>query len=185
MGAFIGPILLLQGATALGLTLGMPLLGSLFPRAVSEVVRFDNAPRSLSGLGIESNARLEPMVRESLRNHPEMKLESIALAVEPSDPVVVTLGTAHFASRGSQARLAFDRYSGTLLSDLDSDRGSVWLRLYVLMAPLHFGRIAGLWSEVVWAALGLVPALLFITGFSMWWRRVPAKYAGNMKARST
>jgi uncharacterized iron-regulated membrane protein len=36
---------------------------------------------------------------------------------------------------------------------------------------LHFGRFGGLWVRFLWAALGLVPAVLFVTGFVLWWIR--------------
>jgi uncharacterized iron-regulated membrane protein len=41
------------------------------------------------------------------------------------------------------------------------------------MARLHFGRWRGLpWLKAAWAVVGLVPALMFITGVVMWWNRV-------------
>jgi uncharacterized iron-regulated membrane protein len=40
---------------------------------------------------------------------------------------------------------------------------------------LHFGTFAGGWSKAFWVVLGLAPALLFITGFFMWWNRVVSK----------
>ena len=36
----------------------------------------------------------------------------------------------------------------------------------------HFGRFGGLGIRVLWVVLGLLPALLFVTGFLVWWRRV-------------
>ena len=184
VGFFGGPFLILQGATALGLTLLMPVLGSTVPKIVEEIARFDNPPRSLPTHDHDRAPRLEPMVLQSVRNHPEMQLKSIALPIEQEDPILVTMGSARYEDRGSQARLSFDRYSGVLLSDLDSDRGSRVLRLYVLLGPLHYGHVAGLWSEFLWAGLGFTPSLLFLSGFAMWWRRIPAKYMGSMKARS-
>jgi uncharacterized iron-regulated membrane protein len=41
------------------------------------------------------------------------------------------------------------------------------------LARLHFGRWRTmLWLRVVWAIIGLVPAIMFITGAVMWWNRV-------------
>jgi uncharacterized iron-regulated membrane protein len=37
---------------------------------------------------------------------------------------------------------------------------------------LHVGNFAGTGTRVLWALLGLVPPLLFVTGALMWWRRV-------------
>jgi len=41
------------------------------------------------------------------------------------------------------------------------------------LARLHFGRWRGQpWLKAAWAAVGLVPAVMFLTGAIMWWNRV-------------
>jgi uncharacterized iron-regulated membrane protein len=40
------------------------------------------------------------------------------------------------------------------------------------LAQLHFGRFAGIGTKMIWTAVGLTPAVLFITGSLMWWKRV-------------
>jgi uncharacterized iron-regulated membrane protein len=42
------------------------------------------------------------------------------------------------------------------------------------LAKLHFGRI-GWFTRALWTILGLVPAILFVTGVLMWWERVLRK----------
>lgn len=37
---------------------------------------------------------------------------------------------------------------------------------------LHFGRWNNEWLKAIWAILGLVPAVMFVTGSVMWWQRV-------------
>ncbi len=49
------------------------------------------------------------------------------------------------------------------------DQVTLWL------ARLHFGRM-GWFSRALWTLLGLVPAILFVTGVLMWWDRVLSKY---------
>ena len=41
-----------------------------------------------------------------------------------------------------------------------------------LLVNIHFGRSWGLMVKYLWVALGLVPAVLFITGGITWWARV-------------
>jgi uncharacterized iron-regulated membrane protein len=36
----------------------------------------------------------------------------------------------------------------------------------------HFGNFGGPWVKALWVVLGLVPAMLFVTGVIMWWNRV-------------
>lgn len=40
------------------------------------------------------------------------------------------------------------------------------------LIKLHFGRFGGLGVRVSWVLLGLLPVVLFITGFVLWWGRV-------------
>jgi uncharacterized iron-regulated membrane protein len=40
------------------------------------------------------------------------------------------------------------------------------------LARIHFGRAWGPWVKTVWVILGLMPAVLFVTGAVMWWNRV-------------
>lgn len=37
---------------------------------------------------------------------------------------------------------------------------------------LHFGRWNNEWLKALWAVIGLVPAVMFVTGLVMWWQRV-------------
>ncbi len=51
------------------------------------------------------------------------------------------------------------------------------------LSRLHFGRWRepgwGPWLKAVWAAVGLVPAIMFVTGLVMWWNRVVRKRAAR------
>jgi uncharacterized iron-regulated membrane protein len=42
---------------------------------------------------------------------------------------------------------------------------------------LHFGRFGGLGVRFLWVALGLVPVVLFATGFVLWWTRADRRRA--------
>lgn len=47
------------------------------------------------------------------------------------------------------------------------------------LAQLHFGRFAGIPIKIIWTILGLVPAVLFVTGLLMWWKRVLKPWMGR------
>ena len=40
------------------------------------------------------------------------------------------------------------------------------------VARVHFGRFGGWSTKALWAGVGLLPPVLFVTGFVMWWTRV-------------
>jgi uncharacterized iron-regulated membrane protein len=52
------------------------------------------------------------------------------------------------------------------------------------MVRLHFGRFGGWTSRIIWAVLGLVPVLLFVTGGLMWWKRA-VRHSRSWRAVST
>jgi uncharacterized iron-regulated membrane protein len=47
------------------------------------------------------------------------------------------------------------------------------------LAQAHFGRFAGIPVKVVWTVMGLAPAVLFVTGALMWWKRVLRPWLGR------
>jgi uncharacterized iron-regulated membrane protein len=75
-------------------------------------------------------------------------------------------------------------------------------RVIYWLAYLHFGRIGGIGipctvrsglcdvaTKSVWAALGLLPAAMFVTGAVMWWNRVvrtrkPSAFSGRGRSSS-
>lgn len=57
--------------------------------------------------------------------------------------------------------------------------------LFALMAPLHFGNFAGLWSKVAWFALGFAGAYVTITGMLLWTARRADQPAWAKLARAS
>ena len=51
----------------------------------------------------------------------------------------------------------------------------LWPEMHDFMEAVHFGRLGGPWTQLLWVFLGLSPGLLAITGFFMWWNRVHGK----------
>lgn len=128
-------------------------------------------------------ARLEPMIEESLRRHPDCTVRGLAIPIGATDPFTVQLDPPHAEDRGDYVQVAFDRYSARVLSDIDSRHESMAIRLVNFIRPLHFGTFAGHWSRIAWIVAGLVPGILFFSGFVMWWRRVPARLLGSSAHR--
>ena len=45
------------------------------------------------------------------------------------------------------------------------------LALVRLVTPIHYGDVGGLPTRILWIAVGLTPAVLFVTSVLMWWNR--------------
>jgi uncharacterized iron-regulated membrane protein len=59
-------------------------------------------------------------------------------------------------------------YFDTDLTDVNRPGDSVVRTL----VNLHFGRFGGMTGKVVWIIFGLIPTVLFVSGFLTWWLRI-------------
>jgi uncharacterized iron-regulated membrane protein len=50
------------------------------------------------------------------------------------------------------------------------------------LVNLHFGRFGGMTGRITWIILGLIPAVLFVTGFVTWWVRVRQRRGAAARA---
>jgi len=76
-------------------------------------------------------------------------------------------------------------FSWLLEATRSADGGeSVGDTILLWLTRLHFGRWRIPWLKAVWAVLGLVPAMMFVTGMLMWWNRVVRqRLRGSVVAR--
>lgn len=55
--------------------------------------------------------------------------------------------------------------------------------LISFLVDAHFGRWGGFWGRMTWVMLGLAPALLFLSGFWVWWQRRRRRASGRLPNR--
>ena len=67
--------------------------------------------------------------------------------------------------------VVFDPASGAILMNSSSARWTAGERLSLGVYSAHFGDFGGLPLQALWALLGLVPVVLVITAYVMWWNR--------------
>lgn len=71
--------------------------------------------------------------------------------------------------------VSFQPATGQILSNISSGNWSAGERLSLAIYSIHFGDFGGIPVKIIWALLGLIPVLLVITGYLMWWNRVLKK----------
>jgi uncharacterized iron-regulated membrane protein len=87
---------------------------------------------------------------------------------------------------GEPTRLELKRGRNTAIADWDAESRAITsfqassipgisLDAHGLIDVLHFGRIGGIWTQSLWAIMGLSPIAMVATSFLMWWNRVLSK----------
>ena len=120
---------------------------------------------------------VDAYIRKATRMYPHDKLAYLYMDVyRPHGRVQV------FLSRDPTVPLSlledvvvFQPSTGDVLSDLTSSSWTSGERLSMSIYSVHFGDFGGMPWKVAWAILGLVPVLLTVTGYLMWWNRVLKK----------
>ena len=53
------------------------------------------------------------------------------------------------------------------------------------MVRMHFGRYGGLGVRITYVIIGLLPAVLFVTGAIMWWNRALRRWVADLRSART
>jgi uncharacterized iron-regulated membrane protein len=67
--------------------------------------------------------------------------------------------------------VVFNPATGAVLMNTSSAHWTAGERLSLGVYAVHFGDFGGLPVQILWALLGLVPVVLVITAYTMWWHR--------------
>lgn len=65
-----------------------------------------------------------------------------------------------------------DQYSGNVLSTRNPNQFSLRETYLNIQYPLHNGEILGLAGRILIFCLGFVPLIVYVTGMTMWWKRL-------------
>jgi uncharacterized iron-regulated membrane protein len=80
--------------------------------------------------------------------------------------------------------VVFNPATGAVLMNTSSARWTAGERFSLGVYSVHFGDFAGLVVQILWALLGLVPVVLVITAYTMWWYRSLKKKWAMLTART-
>jgi uncharacterized iron-regulated membrane protein len=79
--------------------------------------------------------------------------------------------------------VVFDPASGAILMNTSSALWTAGERFALGVYSAHFGDFAGLPLQILWALLGLVPVVLVVTAYAMWWNRSLKKKWARLRTR--
>lgn len=132
----------------------------------------ENSPAAAVPAPDAQRLPLDDAVRAADAVLPGVPANWIGLPEKPGDVLTVRKRLPGEWRLEGMNHVHLDPYTGTVVrADLHAERTPAQ-RILRAMFPLHAGTFGGLTTRILWVILGLAPALLFVTGFLMWWNRV-------------
>lgn len=130
-------------------------------------------PRSDLARVAEGPATLDHALSRAREALPGRHIVRVGLPGQPAQPYTVFMGDGSATPYRALTRVFVDQHTGALL-EVRAPGGyrSVGDALADWLAPLHTGHFGGPVVKAVWAVAGLAPAVLFVSGFLMWWNRI-------------
>jgi len=116
-------------------------------------------------------APLDQVFAVARQTLPDAELSILTFPASPHAAFTVRKKLPGDWSRLGNQYLYIDRFSGEALRVDRFDRPPAGARLVQSMSPLHYGSFGGHATRILWIIMGLVPGVLSISGFLMWWNR--------------
>lgn len=158
----------------------------LFKKGLSLVLPSDPSIHSraahveLPVLKEESNIdRLVLQVEESFSG---LKAQWVKFDPENGQVVRVRLGEIGNSQKDKLTVVNIDPQSHTIKSVIGPEDKQNSQKFIDLIKKLHFGTLFGLYTKSLWVVLGLMPALLFCTGFMIWFNKFRASKKNKERA---
>ena len=158
------------------------VVASVLPVTAAEAVKSD--PKNK---GVAPPPSLDDLVERARAEVPGLSL--VRVGVPTGSDQVYTVFMRDAGSSGDDeaprttTRVQFDRYTGALLQVArPTDPLTSGDAVIQWFGPLHTGNYGGAIVKWLYVVVGLMPALLFVTGFVMWWQRVISRRLRSLTA---
>ncbi|KWF21620.1 PepSY-associated TM helix domain-containing protein [Burkholderia pseudomultivorans] len=191
-GVWVWGLLLVVAVTSISMNLGNPVvrpLVSLFsPLAETPYTNPEHFPPASAGSKVLPRARIVELARSAGRAAgiaappgallfaPAMNVYAVGFFAPGNDHGDVGLGNAW---------LYWDAVTGQPVAAQVPGRGSAGDLFMQAQFPLHSGRIAGVAGRIAVSVLGVVIAMLSVTGICIWVKKRSARVRAGRAGRST
>ena len=170
VGIVVTPILFLIAWTGTHLTLPSvvrPVVTTVFPET--------KLPQKVKSKSPDAGARSLTADRAAAvaqARMPGCRPMSVELPVGPDDSFrVFVRQVGEVGDLRGVGRVWVDRYDGEVLATRDWERFTLADTYFRIQLALHSGDAFGMAGRWLFCAAGLIPALLYATGFALWWRK--------------
>ncbi|WP_300601290.1 PepSY-associated TM helix domain-containing protein [Niabella sp.] len=172
LGVYSAPVIVMLSLTGLALTFGPVFIALLFmltgrsPQSVQQIF----AQKSEWVPGRKALTPAEAAAVASAQ-FPHAVIRGIAYPADSTAAYRFDMRSDGVSKEGNRIMLSIDQYTGKLLLNSETDFPNIGNSYLTWLVPLHLGTFGGLPTRILAFLGGLVPLLLFITGFIVWWPR--------------
>jgi uncharacterized iron-regulated membrane protein len=118
---------------------------------------------------------LSRAVEAALAEFPDGSLSAIYLPMKPGDVLRVRIKREADGMEYGANEVSFHPATGEVLRVSRYAERTAADEVLRWFGMIHFGTFGGLATRILWVLLGIVPGVLAISGFLMWWNRVVVK----------
>jgi len=172
LGFYSAPVIILLSITGFAITFSTVFIAFLFmltgqsPQSVAGIFGqksvYTEGAKSLSATAVAKIASAEL---------PEAQLLGIAVPADSSMVYRLDLKSDGPARSGNRIMLMVDQYTGKIVLNSETDFPDIGNSYLSWLTPIHYGTFGGMPTRILALLGGLMPLLLYITGFIIWWPR--------------
>lgn len=134
----------------------------------------------------EHQAMVPPQGSFTAKTNLDQLLDYCKTAVPGFEPIAITIpsgnespilvrghlpSSSFFLFGGKASHFAFDPVQGSFKTQLDIDKADLSKKISWAVYQLHIGGFGGYTLKLIYALIGLTPALLVLTGTYLWYKR--------------
>jgi uncharacterized iron-regulated membrane protein len=171
VGIWASTFVLMWALTGIAFVWSQPFrsfVNTLSPITVSR------APTSRASADHSAKAPWRALVEKAQAAVPGQHVARVVVPSSDTAAFLVMFSAVQPTSAGSPrlTSVYLDQYSGETLREATVAGRTVGDVVMAWVAPLHVGNFGGNGVRIAWFLFGLTPALLYVTGFTMWWTRI-------------
>lgn len=172
LGFYSAPVVIMLALTGFAITFSTVFIAFLFmltgksPQSVANI--FGQKSVYTQGAKALSATDAATIARNIM---PEAELLGMAIPTTNDMVYRLDLKSASVSKNGNRIMLMVDQYTGKIVLNSETDFPNIGNSYLSWLTPIHYGTFGGMPTRIMALIAGLIPLLLFITGFIIWWPR--------------
>jgi uncharacterized iron-regulated membrane protein len=172
LGFYSAPVIILLSITGFAITFSTVFIAFLF-------MLTGQSPQSVAGIFGQKSAYTQDAKKLSATEVakiasaeiPQAQLLGIAVPTDSSMVYRLDLKSDGASRSGNRIMLMIDQYTGRIVLNSEKDFPNIGNSYLSWLTPIHYGTFGGMPTRILALLGGLMPLLLYVTGFIIWWPR--------------